>query len=58
MHTDTYNLTRFTEAQNGVYPIALKELQEGCKRSHRMWYIFPQLNHIRYLYSKLKPLLL
>ena len=30
MHTDTYNLTRFTEVQNGVYPIALKELQEGA----------------------------
>lgn len=40
------NLNRFVEAQNGVYPIALKELQEGHKRSHWMWYIFPQLKHL------------
>lgn len=38
-----YNLIRFLEAQEGIFPIALKELQEGRKTSHWMWYIFPQL---------------
>lgn len=48
---DKYNLIRFIEAQNGVYPIALRELQEGCKRSHWMWYIFPQLKHLGHSYN-------
>ena len=46
-----YNLFRFIEAQNGVYLIALKELQEGCKRSHWMWYIFPQLKYLGHSYN-------
>lgn len=46
MDQDKYNLTRFIEAQSNVYPIALRELQEGQKRSHWMWYIFPQLKHL------------
>ena len=41
--TDTFNLDRFIQAQEKAYPYALKELKEGCKRSHWMWYIFPQL---------------
>ena len=48
---DKYNLIRFIEAQNGVYPIALRELQEGRKRSHWMWYIFPQLKHLGHSYN-------
>ena len=44
-------LNRFVEAQNGIYPIALKELQEGCKRSHWMWFIFPQLKHLGHSYN-------
>ena len=43
MTLDPYNLHRFIEAQEGVYPQALEELQDGRKRSHWMWYIFPQL---------------
>lgn len=43
---DNYNLRRFIDAQNNVYPVALRELQEGRKRSHWMWYIFPQLKHL------------
>lgn len=43
MKLDQYNLHRFIEAQEGVYPQALEELQDGRKRSHWMWYIFPQL---------------
>lgn len=46
MDQDKYNLTRFIEAQSNVYPIALRELQGGQKRSHWMWYIFPQLKHL------------
>ncbi len=39
------------EAQNNVYPMALRELQEGQKRSHWMWYIFPQLKHLGRSYN-------
>lgn len=43
---DLYNLSRFIEAQSNSYPIALKELQNGFKRSHWMWFIFPQLKQL------------
>ena len=33
----------FVEAQNMVYDEVLKELQNGSKETHWMWYIFPQL---------------
>ena len=36
-------LDRFVEAQATVYASALRELREGRKRSHWMWFIFPQL---------------
>ena len=36
-------LVRFVDAQATVYDIALRELREGRKTSHWMWYIFPQL---------------
>ena len=39
----TYNLERFTEAQQADYAIALSEIKRGRKRSHWMWYIFPQI---------------
>ena len=38
-----YNLERFVDAQNGVYERALSELRAGRKRSHWMWFIFPQM---------------
>src|SRR5690349_1709656 len=38
-----YNLDRFIDAQNGVYEQALSELKAGRKRSHWMWFIFPQI---------------
>lgn len=38
-----FDLERFVTAQSGVYDQALAELQAGCKRSHWMWFIFPQL---------------
>lgn len=41
--TDTYNLQRFIDAQDGRYESVLKELGAGQKRGHWMWYIFPQI---------------
>lgn len=38
-----YDLHRFIEAQNGIYEQALAELKAGLKRSHWMWFIFPQI---------------
>ena len=40
---DPFNLNRFTEAQEGVYGRAMAELTGGRKRSHWMWFIFPQI---------------
>ncbi|GIX33281.1 MAG: hypothetical protein KatS3mg125_1237 [Lysobacterales bacterium] len=37
------DLERFIEAQEPIYAQALAELEEGCKRSHWMWFVFPQL---------------
>ena len=37
------NLERFIEAQEKDYAIALAEIKNGRKRSHWMWYIFPQV---------------
>ncbi len=42
--TDRYDLARFVAAQAETYEIALDELRRGCKRSHWMWFIFPQLH--------------
>ena len=39
----TGSLDRFVTAQRRDYPIALAELRAGAKRSHWMWYIFPQM---------------
>jgi uncharacterized protein (DUF1810 family) len=37
------NLDRFLRAQQGDYEMALAEINKGKKRSHWMWYIFPQI---------------
>ena len=37
------DLSRFVQAQEPVYQIALQELRNGRKRTHWMWFIFPQL---------------
>ncbi|MFD2742416.1 MULTISPECIES: DUF1810 domain-containing protein [Sphingobacterium] len=39
----TIDLDRFLKAQNHVYLNALREVQNGQKRSHWMWYVFPQI---------------
>ena len=38
-----YDLNRFITAQKESYAVALKEIKAGYKRSHWMWYIFPQI---------------
>lgn len=37
------SLERFVEAQEPVYATALGEIRRGAKRSHWMWFVFPQL---------------
>lgn len=39
----TYNLNRFLEAQNTKYLDALKEIKNGKKQTHWMWFVFPQI---------------
>ena len=40
--TDTFDLNRFLVAQEADYERALAEITNGRKRSHWMWYVFPQ----------------
>jgi uncharacterized protein (DUF1810 family) len=40
---DPHDLSRFVDAQQGVYESAIAEIRAGRKRSHWMWYIFPQV---------------
>jgi uncharacterized protein (DUF1810 family) len=40
---DRFDLQRFVEAQAGVYEQACAELRAGRKRSHWMWFVFPQI---------------
>jgi len=42
-NTDSYNLARFVSAQERVYETVVSELRSGSKRSHWMWFIFPQI---------------
>jgi uncharacterized protein (DUF1810 family) len=39
---DPYDLSRFVAAQERDYATALAEVRAGRKRSHWMWYVFPQ----------------
>ena len=41
---DPYELNRFISAQKEVYDRVLAELRDGLKRTHWMWFIFPQIN--------------
>ena len=38
-----YDLSRFEKAHRADYQTALSEIKSGRKRSHWMWYIFPQV---------------
>lgn len=41
-----FNIERFLEAQNSdnMYETALKEVKDGWKRNHWIWYVFPQMD--------------
>lgn len=41
--SDPFNLERFVAAQETTFDTALAEVRRGAKRSHWMWYVFPQL---------------
>ena len=45
---DPYNLSRFVEAQEDDYEKPLSELRSGKKRTHWMWYIFPQIDGLAF----------
>ena len=40
---DPFDLQRFVTAQAPVFALALEELKKGRKRTHWMWFVFPQL---------------
>ena len=48
-----YDLERFIKAQNehGIYELALSEIKAGKKRSHWIWFIFPQLKSLGFSYN-------
>lgn len=45
------DLKRFLDAQEEDFEIALSEIQNGRKRSHWMWYIFPQIDGLGFSYT-------
>ena len=58
MNADPYDLERFVAAQDdaGTYDQALAELRRGRKRSHWMWFVFPQIaglghSHVSRMYA-------
>jgi uncharacterized protein (DUF1810 family) len=40
---DRFDLQRFVDAQDRVYDVVIDELRNGAKRSHWIWFVFPQL---------------
>jgi len=40
---DPFRLQRFVDAQESVWQTALSELNEGRKRTHWIWFVFPQM---------------
>lgn len=40
---DPFNLQRFLDAQKNDYADALREIKQGYKQSHWIWFIFPQM---------------
>jgi uncharacterized protein (DUF1810 family) len=42
--SDLYDLQRFVDAQNLVFDQVLRELRDGRKQSHWMWFVFPQIH--------------
>lgn len=46
-----YDLGRFVEAQEMDYAQALREMKDGLKRGHWIWYIFPQIKGLGHSYN-------
>jgi uncharacterized protein (DUF1810 family) len=46
MTDDRFDLERFVKAQAPVFDVALEELRAGRKRTHWMWFVFPQLRDL------------
>ncbi len=46
--SDPFNLQRFLKAQESYYAQALKEIRNGRKTSHWIWFIFPQMAGLGY----------
>jgi uncharacterized protein (DUF1810 family) len=46
--SDPYDLDRFVRAQVGDYEQALSEIMTGRKRTHWMWFIFPQIDGLAF----------
>ncbi len=42
MSADPYDLSRFVSAQAEIFEVAIAELRAGRKRTHWMWFVFPQ----------------
>ncbi len=47
-NSDPHDLNRFLLAQEEDFSVALAEITSGKKRSHWMWYIFPQFDGLGY----------
>lgn len=45
---EVHELEKFAQAQNPVYALVLQELSAGKKRTHWMWFIFPQIAGLGY----------
>ncbi len=43
VNDDLYDLQRFVDAQDRIYDTVIGELRNGAKRSHWIWFVFPQL---------------
>ena len=53
MKDKEYNLDRFLKAQELMYPWALREIKNGRKQTHWMWFIFPQLKALGHSHTAL-----
>jgi uncharacterized protein (DUF1810 family) len=51
---DPFNLRRFVSAQEDAFAQALLEVQSGQKRTHWMWYIFPQIRGLGHSFMSQK----
>ena len=51
MNIVKYNIDRFLQVQEHAYSYALEELKAGRKRSHWIWYVFPQLRGLGRSYN-------